>query len=89
MTFGEKQAVRDVSFAIMPGTKNAIIGPTAAGKTQLLYVMTGLITPASGALITVSFMAIRASSTSAWADLTLARASSTEFRVASTDCCEM
>ncbi len=46
--FGEKQAVKDVSFTIVPGTKNAIIGPTAAGKTQLLYVMTGLLQPTSG-----------------------------------------
>jgi ATP-binding cassette subfamily B protein len=46
--YGEKQAVKDISFAIKPGTKNAIIGPTAAGKTQLFYVMTGLLAPTEG-----------------------------------------
>ncbi|MES2224532.1 MAG: ABC transporter ATP-binding protein [Patescibacteria group bacterium] len=48
LLFGEKEALKKVSFSIAPGTKNAIIGPTAAGKTQLLYVMTGLLTPGTG-----------------------------------------
>ena len=30
------------------GTKTAVIGPTAAGKTQLLYVLLGLLEPTSG-----------------------------------------
>ena len=48
MQYGEKHALKDVSFTITPGTKNAIIGPTAAGKTQLLYIMTGLLAPTHG-----------------------------------------
>lgn len=51
VVFGEKHAVKDVSFDIIPKTKNAIIGPTAAGKTQLLYTMTGLITPTTGTIL--------------------------------------
>ncbi len=50
--YGQKTALSDVSFTIKPGSKTAIIGPTAAGKTQLLYVLTGLLTPAEG---TVSY----------------------------------
>lgn len=46
--FNEKKVIKDVSFDIKAGTKNAIIGPTAAGKTQLLYVLTGLLKPTSG-----------------------------------------
>jgi ATP-binding cassette subfamily B protein len=46
--YGEKLAVKDVSFVIKGGTKNAIIGPTAAGKTQLLYVITGLLDANNG-----------------------------------------
>ncbi len=46
--YGERMALDNASFTIMPGTKTAIIGPTAAGKTQLLNVMTGLITAKSG-----------------------------------------
>lgn len=38
-----KPALNNVSLEIKPGTKTAIIGPTAAGKTQLLYLLTGLI----------------------------------------------
>jgi ATP-binding cassette subfamily B protein len=46
--YGEKSALQDVSFKIEAGTKTAIIGPTAAGKSQLLYALTGLIVPTSG-----------------------------------------
>ncbi|WP_121355644.1 ABC transporter ATP-binding protein [Flavisolibacter nicotianae] len=48
LTFGEKQALKNISFSVKAGTKTAIIGPTAAGKTQLLYLLTGLIQPTSG-----------------------------------------
>jgi ATP-binding cassette subfamily B protein len=48
--FGEKNALKDVSFTIVPKTRNAIIGPTAAGKTQLFYVMTGLLLPTEGTI---------------------------------------
>lgn len=46
--YGEISVLKDVSFSIKPGTKTAIIGPTGAGKTQLLYLLTGLIEPTSG-----------------------------------------
>lgn len=46
--YGERSVLKDVSFTVKPGTRNAIIGPTAAGKTQLLYAMTGLLHPAAG-----------------------------------------
>jgi len=48
VVYGEKPALKDVSLSIEPRTKTAIIGPTAAGKTQLLNVMTGLTVPKSG-----------------------------------------
>lgn len=48
VSFGEKKALKDVSFSAKAGTKTAIIGPTAAGKTQLLYLLTGLLEPTSG-----------------------------------------
>ncbi|MFW6290139.1 MAG: ABC transporter ATP-binding protein, partial [Mariniphaga sp.] len=43
-----KPALKDVSFKIKAGTRTAVIGPTAAGKTQLLYLITGLIKPDKG-----------------------------------------
>jgi ATP-binding cassette subfamily B protein len=48
VTLGQKHALKGVSFAAKAGTKTAIIGPTAAGKTQLLYLLIGLIEPTSG-----------------------------------------
>ncbi|HEV2985596.1 MAG TPA: ABC transporter ATP-binding protein [Vicinamibacterales bacterium] len=48
--FGEKVALKDVSLSVKAGTKTAVIGPTAAGKTQLLYLLTGLLAPTSGSV---------------------------------------
>jgi ATP-binding cassette subfamily B protein len=48
LAFGEKMALKNVSLEARAGTRTAIIGPTAAGKTQLLYLMIGLLPPTSG-----------------------------------------
>jgi ATP-binding cassette, subfamily B, bacterial len=48
--FGEKIALNDVSLSISAGTRTAVIGPTAAGKTQLLFLLTGLLAPTSGTI---------------------------------------
>ena len=48
VAFGERTALKDVSFWVKAGTRTAVIGPTAAGKTQLLYVLAGLLEPTSG-----------------------------------------
>ena len=40
--------LKDVSFAAAAGSRTAVIGPTAAGKTQLLYLLTGLIEAGAG-----------------------------------------
>jgi ATP-binding cassette subfamily B protein len=50
LSFGDKEALRNVSFSVKGGSKTAIIGPTAAGKTQLLYVLIGLLEPSSGSV---------------------------------------
>jgi ATP-binding cassette subfamily B protein len=50
LAFGEKLALNNVSFTAKAGTKTAIIGPTAAGKTQLLYLLIGLLKPTSGSV---------------------------------------
>ncbi len=49
--YGKKPALKNVSITIKGGSKTAIIGPTAAGKSQLLYLMTGLIKPNSGSVL--------------------------------------
>ena len=48
LTLAGKNILRDVSLEVKAGTRTAVIGPTAAGKTQLLYLLTGLLTPTSG-----------------------------------------
>ena len=48
VSYNNKPVLKDISFTINSGTRTAIIGPTAAGKTQLLYLLTGLIKPDSG-----------------------------------------
>jgi ATP-binding cassette, subfamily B, bacterial len=48
VSYKEKPALQHISFSLQPGSKTAIIGPTAAGKTQLLYLLTALIRPSTG-----------------------------------------
>jgi ATP-binding cassette subfamily B protein len=51
LNFGQKPALKDITFDLAAGSKTAIIGPTAAGKSQLLYILTGLVPPASGKVL--------------------------------------
>jgi ATP-binding cassette, subfamily B, bacterial len=48
LAYGDKEVLKHISFSLKAGTKTAVIGPTAAGKTQLLYVLIGLLQPTSG-----------------------------------------
>jgi ATP-binding cassette subfamily B protein len=50
LSYGEKPVLKNISLSIMPGSKTAIIGPTAAGKSQLLYLLSNLITPDEGSI---------------------------------------
>jgi ATP-binding cassette, subfamily B, bacterial len=50
LSYEEKPVLKNISFSINAGSKTAIIGPTAAGKSQLLYLLTGLIHPISGTI---------------------------------------
>jgi ABC-2 type transport system ATP-binding protein len=46
--FGERVALREVSFAAGSGERLAIIGPNGAGKTTLLSILSGVQEPTSG-----------------------------------------
>jgi len=48
--YGQKPALKGISFSVKAGSKIAVIGPTAAGKTQMLYLLTGLINATSGTI---------------------------------------
>jgi ATP-binding cassette subfamily B protein len=48
---GEKCILRDVSFKLKAGSRTAILGPTAAGKTHLLYLLIGILPPTAGTVL--------------------------------------
>jgi ATP-binding cassette subfamily B protein len=50
LSYDEKPILKNISFSVRAGSKSAIIGPTAAGKSQLLYLLTNLIPPGSGTI---------------------------------------
>jgi ATP-binding cassette subfamily B protein len=49
--YGEKPVLKNISFTVEAGSRTAVIGPTAAGKTQLLYLLTTLIRPDEGSIL--------------------------------------
>lgn len=51
LSLGGKPVLKEISFSVKPSSRTAIIGPTAAGKTQLLNVMIGLLTADTGEVV--------------------------------------
>ena len=51
-TFGEKRVIDDVSFKVENGETLAIVGFSGSGKSTILKLICGLITPDSGEIIT-------------------------------------
>jgi branched-chain amino acid transport system ATP-binding protein len=47
-SFGGVQAVRDVSFALLPGEMLALIGPNGAGKSTCFNMLNGQLRPDAG-----------------------------------------
>ena len=51
LSYGQKPILKNISFSVKGGTHVAIIGPTAAGKSQLLNLLTDLVKPDSGTIL--------------------------------------
>jgi ABC-2 type transport system ATP-binding protein len=49
-TFGAIEAVKDLSFAIREGEVVGLLGPNGAGKSTTIKMLTGYLTPTSGAV---------------------------------------
>ncbi len=50
VNYKDKLVLKDISFTVPAGSRSAIIGPTAAGKSQLLHLLTALTRPTSGVI---------------------------------------
>ncbi len=50
LSYEEKPVLKNITLSVKAGSKTAIIGPTAAGKSQLLYLLTNLISPSTGSI---------------------------------------
>jgi ABC-2 type transport system ATP-binding protein len=48
--YGEKEAVRGVSFAVQPGEVLGLLGPNGAGKTTIINMVLGVLEPSSGSV---------------------------------------
>lgn len=46
--FGEKEVLRNISLSVRKGEILGLLGPSGAGKTTLIKIMTGQLIPASG-----------------------------------------
>ena len=48
LSSGETQILRDLSLVITPGAPTLIVGPNGSGKTSLLRLCMGLVSPSAG-----------------------------------------
>ncbi|CAN5190532.1 hypothetical protein BH11BAC6_BH11BAC6_08870 [soil metagenome] len=53
--YGAFQAVKDISFEVLPGEIFGLLGPNGAGKTSTLSSIEGLLKPRSGSVIVAGY----------------------------------
>jgi ABC-2 type transport system ATP-binding protein len=46
--YGEKEAVKGISFSVEPGEVLGLVGPNGAGKTTTLRCLSGILPPTQG-----------------------------------------
>ena len=49
--FGALEVARDISFRLERGARHALIGPTGAGKTTFVNLLTGVLPPSRGTVL--------------------------------------
>jgi ATP-binding cassette subfamily B protein len=50
LSYQDKVVLKNISFSVEAQSRTAVLGPTAAGKSQLVYLLTNLIQADSGAI---------------------------------------
>ena len=54
-TYGEKEALRSISFSVPPGQVCGYLGPNGAGKSTTVKILTGTLRPTSGRAVVAGF----------------------------------
>ncbi|WP_429884394.1 phosphonate ABC transporter ATP-binding protein [Geoalkalibacter halelectricus] len=52
-SFGRAQVLTDIAFSVQPGERIAVIGPSGAGKTTLFRLLSAVLKPSSGRVLTL------------------------------------
>lgn len=58
-SYGEKQALRGISFTAQPGEILGFLGPNGAGKSTTVKILTGLLQPDGGSAQVANFDVVR------------------------------
>jgi len=53
VSFGGNRALTDVDIDVRVGEVTGLIGPNGAGKTTLFNVITGMLTPTTGRILSL------------------------------------
>src|SRR3954468_463873 len=51
LAYGARTVLRDVTFAVRPGERVAVLGPNGGGKTTLFRALTGELVPVAGRVL--------------------------------------
>jgi ABC-type Mn2+/Zn2+ transport system ATPase subunit len=51
LAYGSRTVLRDVTFAVRPGERAAVLGPNGGGKTTLFRALTGELEPVAGRVV--------------------------------------
>lgn len=51
LTIDEKEILKNINMKVGAKTRNAVIGPTGSGKTQIFNLVTGLLNPTEGEIL--------------------------------------